>query len=285
MAGAQFCDICRMIKIEHSIFALPWAWAGAFLAAGQWPGWQPMFFLTVAMVAVRSFAMTFNRIVDLEYDRQNPRTAMRPLVTGAISIRQAWIFCAIMSVIFIGACAFLNLVCLALAVPALAFSAAYSYMKRIMPWCHYWLGATLGLAPLAGYLAVSPLSLGISAIMLFFAVTFWVGAFDVYYAFQDMEIDQKSGLHSLPADMGADTAMALAAFSHLMTVIFLFLTGFAALLGWPWYALCAAVAILLFYEHRLVNPKDLRRINTAFFTFNGVISPLVLAGIILGLYF
>ena len=280
----QIVDICRMIKIEHSIFALPYAWAGSFLAARGLPPLWPLLWLTVAMVAVRSFAMTYNRLADLEFDAANPRTQLRPLVTGAISVAQARIFCGLAAAIFIAACACLNLICLALALPALLFAATYSLLKRFSPLCHFWLGATLGLAPLAGWLAIQPHSLGIAAIMLFFAVTFWVGAFDVYYAFQDLEFDRAAGLHSLPADFGGSTALALAAFSHVMTVIFLVLTGLTASLGWPWYALCAACAILLLWEHRLVKPDDLRHVNMAFFTLNGIISPLVLLGIISGLY-
>lgn len=281
----QFGDICNMIKIEHSIFALPYAWAGSFLAANGLPSWQALFFLTVAMVAVRSFAMTFNRIADVKYDAKNPRTCNRPLITGAISMQQAIIFCVVSAIIFIGACACLNLTCLILAIPALAFSGAYSYLKRFTPYCHFWLGATLGLAPLAGWLAVIPQSLGLPAIMLCLAVTFWVGAFDVYYAFQDLDFDCEQNLFSLPASKGPQTALAIAAFSHALTVIFLLLTGIAAHLGWPWYLLCACIAVILYIEHVLVKPDDLKHINTAFFTLNSVISPLALIGIICGIYF
>lgn len=280
-----FADICQMIKIEHSIFALPYAWAGAFLAQNGLPPIKALFFLTVAMVAARSFAMTINRIADVEIDGQNPRTCKRPLVTGTISIRQANFFSAITAIVFIGACACINLTCLVLSVPALIFAATYSWLKRLTPWCHFWLGATLGLAPVAGWLAIIPNSLGLPAIMLFLAVTFWVGAFDVYYAFQDLEFDCKTGLYSIPATLGAPTAMALAGFSHTLTVIFLLLTGLSAQLGWPWYGLCLGIGLLLIWEHKLVRPDDLTHVNTAFFTLNGIISPLVLVGVILGIYF
>lgn len=279
-----FGDICHMIKIEHSIFALPYAWAGAFLAARGLPPWRPLLFLTLAMIAIRSFAMTFNRIADLRYDRDNPRTSSRPLCTGAITLKQAWLFTGAMAILFVLACAMLNLTCFILAIPALIFAGAYSYLKRVTPFCHYWLGATLGLAPLAGWLAIVPYYLGLAPILLFFAVTFWVAAFDVYYAFQDMDWDMATGLHSIPADFGGNTAMALAAFSHTLTIIFLVLTGLAASLSWPWYVLVAGTAILLLTEHRLVKPDDLRHVNTAFFTLNGIISPLVLIGVILGIY-
>lgn len=281
----QFGDICRMIKIEHSVFALPWAWAGAFLAARGLPPWRELLLLTLAMVAVRSFAMTFNRIADVRIDRENPRTRNRPLVTGAISMPQAWAFCLLTAAVFIASCAALNQVCLWLSVPALLFAGAYSLLKRVSPLCHYWLGATLGLAPLAGWLAVSPDSMSLAPVLLFAAVTLWVGAFDIYYAFQDLECDIAQGLHSIPACYGQSTALALAAFSHVLTTVFLVLTGMAAHLGWPWYALCAAIAILLLVEHRLMRDKDLSHVDMAFFTLNGIIAPVVLAGVILGLYF
>ena len=278
----QFGDICRMIKIEHSIFALPYAYAGAVLAAGGLPPARSLIFLTLAMVAVRSFAMTFNRIADIAFDRANPRTRDRPLVTGRISVRQAWAFCLVAAVLFVSACACLNAVCLLLSVPALFFAAAYSLLKRFTPLCHFWLGATLGLAPLAGWLSVTPQSLGLAPLLLFFAVTFWVAAFDIYYAFQDMDFDSATGLYSLPSVVGTQTALAVAAFSHAMTAVFLPLAGFAAGLSWPWFAVCTAVAALLFVEHRLMRAKDLRHINTAFFTLNGLISPVIFAGVALG---
>ncbi|MBD5608001.1 MAG: 4-hydroxybenzoate octaprenyltransferase [Desulfovibrio sp.] len=281
----QVIEICRMIKIEHSVFALPYAWAGAFLAARGLPPFSVLFFLTIAMIAVRSFAMTFNRLADLDIDRKNPRTRDRPLPAGKISIVEARIFGAVMGAIFVAACACLNLTCLLLSIPALGFAAAYSYLKRFTPFSHYWLGATLGLAPLAGWLAVIPLSLGLAPILLFFAVSFWVGAFDIYYAFQDLAIDRAEGLHSMPADLGETSALHIAAFSHCMTVIFLFLDGYAASLGWPWYLVCAIIGFILLWEHKLVKPDDLSKINLAFFTLNGAISFVVLVGVILGIYF
>ena len=280
----QFGDICRMIKIEHSVFALPYAWAGAFLAARGVPSARSLIFLTIGMIAARSFAMAFNRLADLPFDRDNPRTQQRPLVTGVISQKQTWAFCALMAIIFIAACGTLNTVCLWLAVPALLFAAIYSLLKRFTALCHFWLGATLGLAPLAGWLSVNPSSLGLPAILLFWAVTFWVAAFDIYYAFQDMDFDVAFELHSVPASLGADTALTLAAFSHAMTSIFLLLAGYAANLSWPWYIVWFGISVMLLVEHRLMKPQDLRHVNTAFFTLNGIISPVVLIGVLLGIY-
>ena len=280
----QFGDICRMIKIEHSVFALPYAWAGAFLAARGLPSARSLIFLTIGMIAARSFAMAFNRLVDLPFDRDNPRTQQRPLVTGVISQKQTWAFCALMAIIFIAACGALNTVCLWLAVPALLFAAIYSLLKRFTALCHFWLGATLGLAPLAGWLSVNPASLGLAPVLLFWAVTFWVAAFDIYYAFQDMDFDVAFELHSVPASLGADTALTLAAFSHAMTSIFLLLAGYAANLSWPWYIVWFGISVMLLVEHRLMKPQDLRHVNTAFFTLNGIISPVVLIGVLLGIY-
>ena len=280
----QFGDICRMIKIEHSVFALPYAWAGAFLAARGVPSARSLIFLTIGMIAARSFAMAFNRLADLPFDRDNPRTQQRPLVTGVISQKQTWAFCALMAIIFIAACAALNTVCLWLAVPALLFAAIYSLLKRFTALCHFWLGATLGLAPLAGWLSVNPASLGLAPVLLFWAVTFWVAAFDIYYAFQDMDFDVAFELHSVPATLGPDTALTLAAFSHAMTSIFLLLAGYAANLSWPWYIVWFGISVMLLVEHRLMKPQDLRHVNTAFFTLNGIISPVVLIGVLLGIY-
>lgn len=280
----QFADICRMIKIEHSIFALPYAWAGAFLAAGGLPPARSLIFLTIGMIAARSFAMAFNRLADLPFDRDNPRTRNRPLVTGVISKGQTWAFCGVMALIFIAACACLNSLCLWLSIPALLFAAAYSLLKRFTALCHFWLGATLGLAPLAGWISVNPAGMTLAPILLCLAVTFWVGAFDIYYAFQDLDFDLAFDLRSAPSVYGPQTSLALAAFSHVMTSVFLLLTGFAAGLSWPWYALWLGISLLLLLEHRLMRPQDLRHVNTAFFTLNGIISPLVLLGVILGIY-
>lgn len=278
-----FSALCRMVKIEHSIFALPYAFSGAFLAADGVPPWQSLLWLTVAMVGVRSFAMAFNRVADLRYDRLNPRTQGRPLVTGDISPAQTWAFCAFMAAVFIGACAAINTLCLLLAVPALLFSAGYSLLKRFTWICHFWLGATLGLAPLAGWISVTE-SVTLTPLLLFWAVTFWVAAFDIFYSCQDVEFDREQGLHSVPADFGIPSALVIAAFSHCVTAIFFGLMGLSAHLSVYWYAVWLCISAILLWEHRLMKPDDLSRVNTAFFTLNGIISVVVFAGVLLGLY-
>ncbi|MBO4314254.1 MAG: UbiA family prenyltransferase [Desulfovibrio sp.] len=280
----SFGDICRMVKIEHSVFALPYAWAGACLAAKGLPPLRSFLLLTAAMVAVRSFAMAYNRLADLPFDAENPRTQKRPLVTGEIGVGQTWAFCGVTAAVFVLCCWAMNPLCLWLSAPALAWAAVYSLVKRFSHLCHFWLGSTLGLAPLAGWISVNPASMSLAPVMLFFAVTFWVAAFDIYYSFQDIDFDRAHGLHSVPADLGPDTALAVAGFSHTMTAIFLALAGLAARLSPWWYAVCLGIGIMLLIEHKLMLPKDLRHVDTAFFTLNGIISPVMLAGILLGIF-
>lgn len=279
----NWAAICRMIKIEHSIFALPFAYAGAFMAAGGLPPWGTLFLLTVAMAAIRSFAMAFNRVADLRYDRRNPRTARRPLVTGEISPAQTWFFCAVMAGIFILACAAINMLCLALALPALAVAAGYSFLKRVTWLCHFWLGATLGLAPLAGWICVRP-TLTLTPVLLALGATFWVAGFDILYSCQDAEFDRAEGLRSIPACFGIAPALNLAAFSHVDTAVFLLLAGWSGGLSFWWYVVWAGASGLLFWEHQCITAHDLSRMNMAFFTLNGAISVLVLLGVVLGIY-
>ncbi len=282
-----FAALCRMIKIEHSIFALPFAYAGIFLAQKGMPPWQSLLALTIAMVAIRSFAMAFNRLVDLPMDRQNPRTTQRPLVSGEITTGQCKIFCLVMVGIFILSCAALNELCLWLSVPTVLFAGAYSYTKRFTWLCHFWLGATLGLAPMAGWLAVRPELSGVALmtpLLFFFAVSLWVAGFDIFYSCQDVDFDREFKLHSVPAHFGLEKALVIAAFCHAMTVIFLLLGGISAELSWWWYALWALMSAVLLWEHTLVSAEDLSRVNTAFFTLNGLIAILVLVAVLLGIY-
>lgn len=281
---SRIAAICRMIKIEHSVFALPFAYAGAFLAAGGWPGLVPLLLLTVAMVAVRSFAMAFNRLVDLKYDRLNPRTAGRPLVTGEISVAWTWAFTVFMAVLFVAACAGLNPLCLYLAPVALLVAASYSLLKRFTWLCHFFLGGVLGLAPVAGWISVDP-QFTVPAVLLFWGVLFWVAGFDILYSCQDIEFDRSMGLHAVPAHFGLPAALVLSGFCHANAAIFLLLAGWSASLGWPWYAVWAVIAGVLTWEHRIISPDDLSRVNMAFFTLNGVIAFMVLGGALLGLYF
>jgi 4-hydroxybenzoate polyprenyltransferase len=266
-----------MVKIEHSIFALPFAYLGMLWAAGGWPGWKAFLSLTLAMVAVRSFAMAVNRLVDLPIDSKNPRTLSRPLVTGEIGVFETWVFIATCAVIFVGACALLNPLCLALSPVALVWSGLYSYTKRFTRLCHFFLGSVLGLAPLAGWLAVSP-AIEMAPVLLGLGVTFWVAGFDILYACQDVEFDRAEGLHSLPAKVGVEAALALSTQSHVVTSIFFLLAGWAAGAGFIYAGVCLAVAAILLVEHRLISAHDMSRVNLAFFTMNGFVAVFLFAG-------
>lgn len=272
--------LARMVKIEHSVFALPFAYLGMVWAAGGWPGLKTFAALTVAMVAVRSFAMAVNRLVDLPMDAKNPRTQSRPLVTGEIGVLETRIFIAASALVFVAACALLNPLCLALSPVALVWSGLYSFTKRFTRLCHFFLGSVLGLAPLAGWLAVSP-AVELAPVLLGLGVTFWVGGFDILYACQDADFDRAENLHSLPAANGVPTALALSTFSHAVTALFFLLAGWAAGAGPVYAAFCAAVAAILLLEHRLISAEDMSRVNLAFFTMNGFVAVFLFAGAVL----
>lgn len=275
--------LARLVKIEHSVFALPFAYIGLFVAARGWPGWRAFVLLTVAMVAMRSFAMAVNRLADLRYDRVNPRTQMRELVTGEVSLRAAWVFTAVCAVVFVGACAGLNTLCLTLSPVALAWGAFYSLTKRFTWLCHFALGSVLGLAPVAGWLAVKP-EFALPAILFGCGVTCWTAGFDILYACQDVAFDTQHKLWSMPARFGVGTALRLAAFSHVDAAVFFLLAGYAAGLSWIYYAFWLVCSAVLLVEHRLIGENDLSRINVAFFTLNGVIAVLLGIGALLAVF-
>lgn len=273
----------EMIKLSHSVFALPFALLAMFLAAR--PGRPtPLQFalVVVCMVAARSAAMTFNRIVDRAYDAANPRTAMRALPRGTISLRAAWCFFAAACAVFLAACtAFFsaqpaaNPWPLILAVPTLTMLCAYSYTKRFTRWSHVLLGLAIAFAPVAAWIAVAPATLGAPAWLLMLAVATWIGGFDVIYACQDVEFDRGAGLHSLPARVGVAAALWIARGMHTVTVAALVLVGWSAGLGAFYYAGVACATLLLAIENAIVSPADLSRINLAFFTVNGAVGLLL----------
>ncbi|MBI9081197.1 MAG: 4-hydroxybenzoate octaprenyltransferase, partial [Pseudodesulfovibrio sp.] len=265
----NFATVCRMIKIEHSVFALPFAYIGAFLAARGWPGLYTMAVLTVAMVAIRSYAMAFNRYADRDIDRENPRTQGRPLVTGELSKGFTVAFIIGSAALFVAACALMNPLCLSLSPVALAVSAFYSYCKRFTHWCHFVLGATLGLAPVAGWISVDPV-ITLPAVLYFCGVTMWVAGFDLLYACQDAAFDRTRGLYSIPSRLGVPAALGISTVSHMATAAFFLLAGWAAGLSWIYFVVASGVGLTLMAEHLLVKPDDMSRVNVAFFTMNGV---------------
>jgi 4-hydroxybenzoate polyprenyltransferase len=261
----------EMIKWEHSIFALPFALTGAVLAAGGWPRWSVLFWIVICMVSARSAGMAFNRLVDARLDEANPRTAMRALPAGLLSSGFVSGFVVVSSGIFLIAAGMLNRLTLLLAPPTLLVLLSYSYMKRVTRWSHLVLGLALGIAPSAAWIAVRG-SLDARIAVLSAAVLLWVGGFDVLYACQDLEHDREVGLNSVPQAFGLNGAFWIARVMHLgmlgllMWLVHLFQLGPIAEVG------VATVAALLAYEHSIVSPRDLHRMNAAFFTLNGVIS-------------
>jgi 4-hydroxybenzoate polyprenyltransferase len=262
-----------MIKWEHSIFALPFALCGAMLAAGGVPSLHQLLWIVVAMVAARSAAMAFNRWADATIDAANPRTSTRALPAGHLSPAFAVTFVLVTSAVFVLAASQLNRLALLLSPVALAVLLLYSYTKRFTRWSHLVLGFALGIAPTGAWIAVRG-ALDPRILLLTAAVTFWVGGFDVLYACQDYEFDRQAGLHSLPCYLGIRGALWVARIFHLIMIGFLagLLITFA--LGKLAVAGVVIVGLLLLYEHSLVKPNDLSRLNAAFFTMNGVISVL-----------
>lgn len=263
----------EMIKWEHSIFALPFALTGAVLAAGAWPPLHVLGWIIVCMVAARSAAMAFNRLVDASLDADNPRTSMRALPAGTLTSGFVTGFVLVASAVFVFGAAMLNHLTLLLAPLALAVILAYSYMKRITRWSHLVLGLALGIAPSAAWIAVRG-SLDPRIVILTLAVLLWVGGFDILYACQDFEHDRRVGLNSVPQAFGPNAAFWIARIMHIGMLAMLCWLVASFDLGRIARAGVAVVAVLLLYEHLIVSPKDMRRMNAAFFTLNGVISVL-----------
>jgi 4-hydroxybenzoate polyprenyltransferase len=260
-----------LVKIEHTVFALPFAYVGAFLALDAVPSASQVLWLTVAMVGARSLAMALNRLVDAGIDARNPRTAGRELPSGALRTGQVIAFSLASLGAFLLAVFQLDPVVRWLWPIPVAMFVVYPYLKRFTWLSHFWLGAVDGLAPVGGWVAVTG-QLPLESWLLGIAVATWVAGFDVLYALFDLDVDREQGLHSFPARFGVPATFWLSRALHVTTVAFLAAAG-AGLDVDVWYWLgVAAVAVLLAYEHLLVSPDDRRRLNTAFFTMNGVIS-------------
>ena len=271
--------VLEMIKFEHSVFALPFALTGALLAArasrNGWPTFRQVVWIVVAMVAARSAAMTINRIVDLRYDRENPRTNKRALATGDLSVSFAWLFTLAAVGLFFVAAWQLNRLALELAPVALAILFFYSFTKRFTNWSHLFLGFALGISPAAAWIAVTG-GLDSRILLLCAAVTLWVGGFDVLYACQDVEYDRSAGLFSVPKRFGIARALIISRVMHVGVVLLLGLLAASFALPWPAWMGIAVVAGLLAYEHSLVKANDLSKLDAAFFAVNGYISLLFL---------
>lgn len=273
--------LVSLVKIEHTLFAMPLALTGAVLAARGLPGWKALVLLALAFTAARTAAMAFNRIVDRRLDALNPRTATREIPAGAVSVSSAATLVVLSSAVFMLAAWGLNDVCLTYSPLVLFLLLGYSFTKRFTWLCHIFLGLCLGMAPVAGWLAVRPV-FDWAPLILGAGVVFWVAGFDIIYACQDTDFDRKANLHSLPAWLGAAPALWLAAGAHVIAFGLFLLTGVVAGLGWLFYPFSLLTAGLLIWEHRLVKPSDLRRLDLAFFKVNSLVSLSLLMSVASG---
>ena len=265
-----------LVRIEHTVFALPFAYVGAFLAVDGWPGLEDMLWITVAMVGARTLAMALNRLVDAELDARNPRTASRELPSGVLTRAQVLVLCLVAFATYLFAVFQLDPIVRLLWPVPVAMFVVYPYLKRFTWLCHLWLGACLGLAPVGAWLAISG-SAPWEAWALGAAVLFWVAGFDLFYSLYDLDHDRREGLHSWAVRFGERGVFTGARVFHSLTLLFLALAGIGLEGGVFYWLGVAAVAILLGYEHSIVRPGDLRRLNAAFFTVNGVMSVVFFA--------
>jgi 4-hydroxybenzoate polyprenyltransferase len=268
-----------LVKIEHTVFALPFAYIGAFLAVDGVPSTHDLVWVTAAMVGARSLAMSLNRMIDAEIDARNPRTAARELPAGLLSRAQVVVFCAAALALYLVAVFQLDPVVRWLWPIPLAGFVVYPYLKRWTWLCHLWLGAVDGLAPVGAWAAVTG-RFPWESWVLGGAVAFWVAGFDAFYSLFDLEVDRAQRLHSVATRFGTRGAFAAARAFHALTVVLLAVAGAGLAVGFWYWVGAGAVALLLAYEHSLVRPDDLRRLNAAFFTVNGVIAVLFLAFVV-----
>jgi len=270
MTGA-FVETMKMIKIEHSIFALPFGLLSAFLAAGGFPEPRVLVLVVAAMVAARSAAMAFNRYVDAEIDARNPRTAIRSIPAGRLTRTYALGFIIVSSLLFMLCAWLLNPLAFYLSPLMLVVLLGYSLTKRFTSYCHFVLGLALGLSPLGAWVAVTgafhwiPVQIGL-------AVMCWVAGFDIIYACQDIDFDRKEGLSSVPARLGVALSLNLSRLLHVVMVLLISFIGIQTELGWLYWTGVGLVVLCLIYEHSLVWDGDLSKVNIAFFTMNGVVS-------------
>jgi 4-hydroxybenzoate polyprenyltransferase len=275
-APSRVRGFLRLVMIEHSIFALPFAYVAALTAMRPSVQWGTLALITVAMVAARTVAMAANRIIDRHIDAQNPRTAGRELITGALSVRAAWVGLGISLAVFFAVVALLGWLCLALSPIALFFLVIYSYAKRFTDFPQVFLGIAQAIAPVGAWIGVTG-EWSWDAVVLGLAVGAWIGGFDCIYACQDVDVDRRIGVRSVPVRFGVAGALRGAALVHVLTVALFVWFGLLTGFGWLWFTGVALTGLVLVYEHSIVKPGDLSRVNRAFFTANGIIGILLFA--------
>jgi len=272
--------ILEMIKFEHTIFALPFAFMGALLGAivmeKRLPEWSEIGWILLAMIGARSAAMGLNRVIDRAIDKRNPRTANRAIPAGLLGVSEVLLFIIVSFAVLIFAASKLSPICMQLMPIAVFLLVLYSYTKRFTWLCHVVLGLTIGLAPLGAWVAVTG-TLDLSAWVLYVAVVFWLAGFDIIYACQDFEFDRTNRVHSIPARFGLRGALRIAKVFHMITAFCFLLLFWMTPLSWIYLVGTVIAAIILFYEHWLVKPNDISRVQTAFFTMNSVLSIVMFA--------
>ena len=269
------------IKFEHTVFALPFAYVAMVLAADGWPGWRVLVWVTLAMAGARTLAMSVNRLADRFIDAANPRTAKRHLPTGVLTPAQVTMAAALSAALLLVSAFMLNPLCLTLSPPAVLFLVGYSYTKRFTWLSHWILGFTDGIAAAGGWIAVRA-AFDPPVYVLWLALTVWIAGFDLIYACQDVEFDRRNGLHSVPARFGIPAALITARVCHLLTIVAFALLGWMMGLGLLYWLGVLVVAGLLVYEHSLISPRDLSKLDVAFFNVNGYISVILFFAVIGG---
>ncbi len=279
MASNKVKIILEMIKFEHTIFALPFAYLGMILGSyekfNHFPTWEQFLWITLAMVGARSASMALNRLIDRTIDKLNPRTANRAIPEGKLNIKEVTIFVIISFTIFIIATLQLSDLAIKLLPIALIVLVLYSYTKRFTWLCHYILGGAIGLAPIGAWVAVTN-EITYTSIILFLTVGLWTAGFDIIYATQDIDFDKENGLYSIPARFGIKKSLKIAKITHVLTIIGLIYLFFLATNLGVWYIIGVIIAnFILHYEHSIISPTDLTKVNTAFFTMNGILSVVI----------
>lgn len=276
-------SIMNFIRFEHTLFALPFAAIGAILGCHGLPSIHAITWIFICMVTARSAAMAYNRIVDRDIDAQNPRTSSREIPAGVIGVPFAVGFTVVMSIGFILASSQLNQLALFLSPVALLIAFGYSHAKRFTAFSHAWLGLALSIAPVGAWIAVTG-SLTLAPCVIGASVVCWLIGFDTLYALQDMEFDKKTRLHSIPSRFGLQGSLKIARISHAVMILFLGFLPFIYPLGWPYAISVGAVASVLCYEHYVMNPTDMKKVNIAFFKCNIAISLILMTGVLVNLY-
>lgn len=267
--------ILELIKFQHTVFALPFALISMLICVRELPSSSVIFWILTAMVSARSSAMAFNRLVDLKFDALNPRTQHWHLPARKISIKSVWMFVVVMAIIFVFSAYMLNKLAFYLSPLALAILYFYSFTKRLTCLTHIFLGLSLGIAPVGVWIALTS-QIGFPSLVLGLAVLFWVAGFDIIYATQDMEFDKKYNLHSIVVKFGIPKALFISRLMHLLMVFSLIWFGLLTQLGLIFFIGVFITALMLVYEHSLVNPSDLSKVNIAFFNINGMVSIFLL---------